>query len=150
MISAGRYRCLVCTTHTTFSTSEDNVSCTLSWITPADTATTARESKSNIATATISADVVEYISGSALTQWVAERQIVTTPGSVADTRMQNRELLGMIQLPKTYYSSVISFCDDITSRFDKLFQPYNIKLVVTRKHNTFITFSLSNGGKLLM
>ena len=34
---------------------------------PADTATTARESKSNIATATISTDAVEYVSGSALT-----------------------------------------------------------------------------------
>ena len=63
---------------------------------PADTATTARESQLNIATAAISADVVEYVSGSALTHWVAERQVVTTPGSVADTRLQNKELVGMI------------------------------------------------------
>jgi hypothetical protein len=118
---------------------------------PVDTAANARESLSDIVTAAITADMVEYVSGSALTHWVAERQIVTAPGSVVDSRTQNKELLGMIQLPKGYYPSVTSLCDDIIDKFDKLFfQRYKIKLIVTRKHNTFITFSLSNGGKLSM
>jgi hypothetical protein len=111
---------------------------------PVDTDTTASKS-----TTTISVNGIEYVSGSTLTNWVAERQIVSAPGS--DARLQKKELLGMIQLPKTYYASLLSTCDDIMEKFDKLFyQRYNLKLIITRKSNGYFNFALSSGAKLTM
>ena len=113
---------------------------------PVDTDTTASR-----ATSTISVNGIEYVSGSTLTNWVAERQIVTAPGSKSAARLQEKELLGMIQLPRTYYANILSMCDDIMEKFDKLFyQRYNLNLIITRKSNGYLHFALSNGAKLTM
>jgi hypothetical protein len=72
----------------------------------------------------------EYVSGDPLTQWVSESHVTTdTVGSEGKI-----ELLGMVHVPKQYYSSVQAACDDIVGRFEKVFLlRYKLKLIATKK-----------------
>jgi hypothetical protein len=116
---------------------------------PADTVRTASETPPNkvVVTGEISVDGREYVSGDPLTQWVSERHVTASTVS-SEGKM---ELLGMVHMTKHYYSSVQAVCDEIVDKFEKVFFPrYKLKLIATRKASGYITFSLSNGGRLSM
>ena len=76
------------------------------------------------------------------------RVVSSTPGVTAISS-GTTELFGMIEVPKGYYASIPALCEDITSRFNKVFTPrYKLKLTVTRQRDGCLTFSLSNGGRI--
>jgi hypothetical protein len=61
------------------------------------------------------------------------------------------ELLGMVQMPKHYYSSVRVVYADIVDKFEKVLLPHcKLKLIIAKKNTGPITVSLSNGGQFSM
>jgi hypothetical protein len=117
---------------------------------PADTSTSETPSNKAAITSEVNVDGLEYISGAPLTQWVSEKHVIPSTIGLA-MGAGKKELLGMVQMPKCHYSSVQAVCDDIVSKFDRLFfQRYKLKLIVTRKNSGLITLSLSNGATLTL
>jgi hypothetical protein len=52
---------------------------------------------------------------------------------------------------KQYYPSDLALCDDLVTKFAKIFfVRYKLQLVATARNDGDITFTLSNGGKLAM
>jgi hypothetical protein len=97
---------------------------------------------------------VELLSGSV---WTVENTLAGIHRHVIPSTVGlgmgagKKELLGMVHIPKCYYSSVQAACGDIVEKFGKVFLPrYKLKLIVTKRNTGLITLSLSNGPKLSM
>jgi hypothetical protein len=113
---------------------------------PADVTASETPLTKGAVTTEITVDRGEYVGGETLTQWVSERHVMA--GALSSGGM---ELLGMVQLPKHYYSSLQAMYADIVDKFEKVFfLRYKLKLIVTKKNTGFLTLSLSNGGRLSM
>ena len=113
---------------------------------PADATASETLPTKGAVTTQITVDRGEYVGGETLTQWVSERHVMASTHSSG-----GMELLGMVQMPKHYYSSLQAVYADIADKFEKVFFPrYKLKLIITKKNTGFVTLSLSNGGQLSM
>jgi hypothetical protein len=100
---------------------------------PADATTSETPLSRGAVTTEITVDRGEYVSGETLTQWVSERHVTASTLSSG-----GKELLGMIQMPNNYYSSVQAVYADIVEKFEKaFFLRYKLKVIVAKEQYWF-------------
>jgi hypothetical protein len=89
---------------------------------PADTSASEMSSSKGAVTVGISVDGRECVSGDQLSQCVSERHVI--PSTVGlGIRADKKELLGMVHIPKWYYSTVHAACGDIAEKLEKVSLP---------------------------